>query len=126
MDLYLNWPFYSTGCQSFLCLNHTILLELPSFIYLFMAVLGPCCCMWVFSSCGIRGLLPRCGAQVSHCGSFFCCRALALGEWASVTRAHGLTCSSVCGIFLDQGLNPCHLHWQILNHWTTREVPCDD
>ena len=28
-----------------------------SFIYLFMAALGLCCCAWTFSSCGERGLL---------------------------------------------------------------------
>ena len=26
--------------------------------------------------------------------------------------AHGLSCSEACGIFPDQGLNPCFLHWQ--------------
>ena len=26
--------------------------------------------------------------------------------------AHGLNCSTACGIFLDQGWNPCLLHWQ--------------
>ena len=26
-------------------------------IYLFVAVLGLCCCTWAFSSCGKRGLL---------------------------------------------------------------------
>ena len=25
-------------------------------IYLFLAVLGLCCCVWAFSSCGERGL----------------------------------------------------------------------
>ena len=25
---------------------------------------------------------------------------------------HGLSCSEVCGIFLDQGLNLCFPHWQ--------------
>ena len=30
-----------------------------------------------------------------------------------VTVAHGLSCSAVCGIFLDQGLNPSLLHWQV-------------
>ena len=24
-----------------------------------------------------------------------------------------LSCSAACGIFLDQGLNPCLLHWQV-------------
>ena len=26
--------------------------------------------------------------------------------------AHGLSCSTACGIFPDQGSNPCPLHWQ--------------
>ena len=25
---------------------------------------------------------------------------------------HGLHCSEACGIFMDQGLNPCFLRWQ--------------
>ena len=38
--------------------------------------------------------------------------------------AHWLCCSAVRGIFLDQGSNPCPLHWQqTLNHWASREVP---
>ena len=52
------------------------------------------------------------------------CGARALGSWASVVVARGLSCSTACGIFLDQGSNPCPLHWRrILNHCTTREVP---
>ena len=27
--------------------------------------------------------------------------------------AHGLNCSAACGIFLDQGSNPCPPHWQL-------------
>ena len=30
----------------------------------------------------------------------------------SVVVAHGLSCSTTCGIFPDQGSNPCPLHWQ--------------
>ena len=30
----------------------------------------------------------------------------------SVAVAHGPSCSAACGIFPDQGLNPCPLHWQ--------------
>ena len=26
--------------------------------------------------------------------------------------AHGLSCSAACGVFPDQGSNPCPLHWQ--------------
>ena len=30
----------------------------------------------------------------------------------SVVVAHGPSCSAACGIFPDQGSNPCALHWQ--------------
>ena len=30
----------------------------------------------------------------------------------SVVVAHGLSCSTACGMFRDQGLNPYPLHWQ--------------
>ena len=30
----------------------------------------------------------------------------------SVVVAHGPSCSAACGIFPDQGSNPCLLHWQ--------------
>ena len=33
-------------------------------------------------------------------------------EHGSVVVVHGLSCSTVCGIFPDQGLNACLLHWQ--------------
>ena len=44
--------------------------------------------------------------------------SLAVGVQASVAVAslvaeHGLNCSTACGIFPDQGLNPCLLHWQV-------------
>ena len=91
--------------------------------------MGLHCCAWAFSSCGERGLLFHCGAQASHCGGFSCCGAQALGMQASVVVAHGLSscgswalecrlnsmvhglsCSVACGIFPDQGSNPCPLH----------------
>ena len=31
----------------------------------------------------------------------------------SVVVAHGPSCSAACGIFADQGSNPCPLHWQV-------------
>ena len=51
-------------------------------------------------------------------------RLSSCGTWASVVVArglqstgpvvvaHGLSCSAACGIFPDQGSNPCSLHWQ--------------
>ena len=38
--------------------------------------------------------------------------ARGLQSAGSVVVAHGLSCSTACGIFLDQGLDPCPLHWQ--------------
>ena len=58
--------------------------------YLFLAVLGLCCCAWAFSSCGERGLLYVAVARASHCGGFSYCRAQALGARASVVVARGL------------------------------------
>ena len=39
------------------------------------------------------------------------CSSWAL-EQGSVVVAHGLSCAEACGIFPDQGLNLCSLHWQ--------------
>ena len=79
-------------------------------IYLFiLAALGLGCCMQAFSSCS---------AWASYSYDFSCCEAWALGTWPSVVAAHGLvvaygfSCLVTCGIFLDQGLNRCPLHWQ--------------
>ena len=83
------------------------------FIYLFLAALGLHCCAWAFSICGERGGALCCTAWASHCGGFSCCRARALGTRASVVVVHGLSCSTACGIFPDQGSNPCPLHWQV-------------
>ena len=69
-------------------------------------------------------LLSSCGVLASHWGGFSCCGARALGctNFSSCSfRAleHRLNscgpwvfCSMACGILLDQGLNPCLLHWQ--------------
>ena len=39
------------------------------------------------------------------------------GLWngGSILVAHGLSCSEACGIFPDQGLNLCALHWQAVS-----------
>ena len=90
-------------------------------IYLFVAALGLGFCMRAFSGWGWgRAATLRCGAQASHCCGCFCCRARTLGTGPSAVVAHGLSCSTACEIFLDQGLNACPLHWQAdsqpLNH----------
>ena len=86
----------------------------------------------LFSSCGEQGLLSSCSAQISHRRVFSRCGAHAHGPWASTAAAPALnscgpwalehklsSCSSraqlLLGmwIFLDQGLKPCLLRWQL-------------
>ena len=80
------------------------------FIYLWLC--------WVYVS--VRGLPPIVasgGHSSSRCADLSLSRPLLL--WitgsrraGSVIVAHGPSCSAACGIFPDQGSNPCPLHWQ--------------
>ena len=88
-------------------------------ICLFLAALGFCCCTQAFSGCGEWGLLSSCGAQTSHCSGISCRGARALDEWALEAVAHSLSCPSACGIFPDQGSNPCS---QPLDHQGSSSV----
>ena len=73
---------------------------------------------WVFVS--VRGLslvAASGGHSSSRCVGLSLSRPLLL--WSTVSRragsaimAHGPSCSAVCGIFSDQGSNPCPLHRQ--------------
>ena len=86
-------------------------MNLKKIIYLFLLALGFHCCQWAFSTCDMWGLLC-CGAQASHCGEFSCWGTQSLElEGFSSCGAHRLSCSMVCEIFPDQGLNLCPLHW---------------
>ena len=76
------------------------------FIYLFMAVLGLHFCARAFSSCGKWGPL-----FIAVCGPLLL-RSTGSRRAGSVVVAHGPSCSAACGIFPDQGSNPCPLRWQ--------------
>ena len=73
---------------------------------------------WVFVS--VRGLSPVAasgGHSSSRCAGLSLSRPLLLRSRGSrrsgsVVVAHGPSCSAACGIFPDQGSNPCPLHWQ--------------
>ena len=69
-----------------------------------LAALGLHCCagfLWLW----LAGATLRCGVQASHCGGFSCCRAQALGVWASVAVACGI---SSCGIrALERRFSSC-------------------
>ena len=73
---------------------------------------------WVFVS--VQGLSPVAasgGHSSSRCAGLSLSRPLLL--WGTGSRragsvivAHGPSCSAACGIFPDQGSNPCPLYWQ--------------
>ena len=83
---------------------------LQNFIYLWLC--------WVFVS--VRGPSPVVasgGHSSSLCAGLSVSRPLLLWSTGSrragsVVVAHGPSRSVACGIFPDQGSNPCPLHWQ--------------
>ena len=75
-----------------------------------LAAPGLCCCTWAFSSCGERELLSNWDVQASHCSSFSCCGAQALGEQAQ--------CTGLVALWWVEASQTTDL-----NPWTTREVP---
>ena len=85
---------------------HRLLIAVASLV----AELGSRCAG--FSSCGTRAQqLWNVGSVVVAHG-LSVCGLQQLWHAGSVVVAHGLSCSAACGIFPDQGLNPCPLHWQ--------------
>ena len=98
---------------------------MEDFLNYFIFGFAGSCAARAFSGCGESGLLSSCSLWVSHCSGFYCCGAQTLGHKASVVAApglestglivvaHGLSCSTICGIFLDQGSNPCLLHQHV-------------
>ena len=90
--------------------------------YLSLAVLGLHCCSG-FLSLRRAGATLHCGVWASHHGGLSCFGARPLGTQASAVVAlglestgsavaHGFSCSIACGIFPDQGSDPCPLYWQ--------------
>ena len=86
------------------------------FFYIFFFIYLWLC--WVFVS--VRGLSLAAasgGHSSSLCAGLSLSRPLLLRSTGSrragsVAVAHGPSCSVACGIFPDQGSNPCPLHWQ--------------
>ena len=73
---------------------------------------------WVFISVrGLSKVVASGGHSSSRCAGLSPSRPLLLRgtgsrRAGSVVVAHGPSCSAACGIFPDQGANPCLLHWQ--------------
>ena len=66
---------------------------------------------------GLSLLAASGGHSSSRCAGLSPSRPLPLRSTGSrragsVVVAHGPSCSAACGIFPDQGSNPCPLHWQ--------------
>ena len=92
-----NFPFLRS-ISSFFKINFFLI-----FIYFWLH--------WVFiTACGlslvvVSGATLCCSVWSSHCGGFSCCGARALGMWASVVVARGL---SSCGSrALERRLSSC-------------------
>ena len=91
---------------------------LKNFIYLFIYI-------YIFFGCvgssflcdGFLLVVASGGHSSSWCMGLSLSRSLLLQSTGSrcagsVVVAHGPSCSAACGIFPDQGSNPCSLHWQ--------------
>ena len=89
-------------------------------ISLVLVALGLCCCMRAFSSCSEQGLLSEklltgfswqwlllSQSRVSRARGF-----QQFQHVGSVVAVHRLSCLEACGIFSNQGSNPCLLHCQ--------------
>ena len=95
------------------------ILDVGSLFFFFLSfLLNYLWLCWVFVS--VRGLSPVV-ASGGHSSSW--CTGLSLSQplllWSTGSRragsaivAHGPSRSAACGIFPDQGSNPCPLHWQ--------------
>ena len=73
---------------------------------------------WIFVSVqGLSLVVASRGHSSLRCAGLSLSRPLLLRSTGSrragsVIVAHGPSCSAACGIFPDQGSNPCPLHWQ--------------
>ena len=113
---FLKWLSYTWTCI------YSFFFFLNKFIYLFIY---PWLC-WVFASVRGPSLVAasgghsssRCGGlSSSRCGGLSLSRPLPLRSTGSrragsAVVAHAPSCPAACGIFPDQGSNPCLLHWQ--------------
>ena len=117
------WHWVSLDSSRFLCTSRAVTVPNLSdscaktvqfffnlFIYFWLC--------WVFVS--VRGLslvVASGGHSSSRCAGLSLSRPLLFRSTGSrragsVVVAHGPSCSMACGIFPDQGSNPCPLYWQ--------------
>lgn len=94
------------------------------FIYLVLVALGPCCCMWAFSSYGSRGLLSG-WVGTGLLRRLLCCRAHAQGAWASGVAACRLRSCALLALGYP-GIPSCgtgaHQPWLVGPRMQTRQL----
>ena len=113
------WFFFFWLCWVFVAARGLSLVA-PSGGLLFVVVHG--FLITVASLAVEHGLQARRLQQLWCTGSVVVARGLQSA--GSVVVVYGLSCSMACGIFPDQGSNPCpRIGRWILNHCATREVP---
>ena len=85
------------------------------FLFCFLFFFWP---RWVFVAAHGLSLVAASGVYSSlRCAGFslwwlLLLRSTGSRHAGSVVVARRLSCSAACGIFPDQGSNPCPLHWQ--------------
>ena len=102
--IYMPWSD-GTGCYdlTFWMLSSFFFFYLLTYL---LAVLGLCCCVGFYSSCGAQASL-----------------AAGHGPWSTglTPVEHRLSCSAACGLFQEHESNPCLPHQQVdslpLSHW---------
>ena len=133
----VEYTFFLSGCEAFTKINYKLNHEisLNFFCCFVLGCAGSSLLLGLFSTCGKKRLLSSCGAQTSHCDGGAQARghegfsseymgsvvvAPGLQSTGSIVVAYGLSYSTACGIFPEQGLNPFLPHWQSnslsLNH----------
>ena len=109
------WPWASH--LTFFASFFFFLKEFLHFYYLFIYFIYFWLC-WVFVSVQGLSLVVASGGHSSlRCTGLslswpLLLRSTSSRRAGSVVVAHGPGCSAACGIFPDQGSNPCPLHWQ--------------
>ena len=99
-------------------------LRKESFLKGYLFIYFGCAGFSIFAVCGLSLVVVNGASLVAVRGLLIVvasrCEARALGTQASIVRlagsvvvVHGLSCPVACGILVDQGLNPCRLHWQV-------------
>ena len=122
------WHFCLQQSWALIVFFHIVLMLTGYEIHFLVLLISSCtgtldCCVRAFSTCSeqieslaavhwllIASLVMQHGCQGGQASAAV---ALELQSTGSVAVACRLSCPMACGIFLDQGLNPCPLHWQV-------------